>query len=94
MLGDSHDRFERAMLEFALRWHPYGGGSNRLIFDEFGLNPRQYFARLARILDSDRSITSAATRQRIRTICHDRLPPTAGARGLMDFPPSVRVDAP
>lgn len=79
MLGDTNDRFERAMLEFALRWHPYGGGSNRLIFEEFGLDPRQYFGRLARILDSDRSVAPAATRQSIRTICHHRLHSTAGA---------------
>lgn len=80
MLGDSHDRFERAVLEFALRWHPYGGGSNRLTFDEFGLNPRQYFARLAhpRLCPLHHIWGDSAA---YRTICHDRLPPTAGARG-------------
>ncbi|QSE89355.1 DUF3263 domain-containing protein [Rhodococcus pseudokoreensis] len=73
MLADTNDRFERQMLGFALRWHPYGGGSRRLIFEEFGLDAPTYFSRLARILDADRSVTSEKTRAAIRSVCAVRL---------------------
>ncbi|OUS92340.1 hypothetical protein CA951_29595 [Rhodococcus sp. NCIMB 12038] len=73
VLADTNDRFDRQMLEFALRWHPYGGGSSRLIFEEFGMDAPTYFSKLARILDADRSITSEKTRAAIRGVCAVRL---------------------
>nr|WP_192817898.1 DUF3263 domain-containing protein [Rhodococcus sp. JVH1] len=73
MLADTTDRFERLMLEFALRWHRFGGGSSRLPFEEFGMEAPAYFSRLARILESDRSITCGQTRAAIRNVCALRL---------------------
>jgi hypothetical protein len=45
------DEAER-MLDFARRWYPYGGGSAEDILVEFGIGERDYFQRLADVLDS------------------------------------------
>lgn len=38
------------MVDFALRWLPYGGGPAEDIIVGFGLSPREFFARLDSLL--------------------------------------------
>ena len=62
------------ILEFAYRWHRFGGGSAGDIFIEFGLTEQQYFGRLRRLLDRPHDGTTAVTALRaIRMICDYRL---------------------
>jgi hypothetical protein len=68
------DEAER-MVDFARRWYPYGGGSAEDILVEFGIGERDFFQRLADVLDSNQ-----AARQddenivaEIRQVCTRRL---------------------
>ncbi|KXF53468.1 hypothetical protein AXA44_08390 [Rhodococcus sp. SC4] len=42
---------EEAMVVFALRWAPYGGGDEHIL-PQFGLLPAVYYRRLQRLLTS------------------------------------------
>lgn len=39
------------IVDFARRWYPYGGGTAEDILVEFGIGEREYFRRLAEIID-------------------------------------------
>lgn len=40
------DTFERSMVDFAIRWCQFGGGSSQDIFEEFGLFEADFFRRV------------------------------------------------
>lgn len=61
------------MLQFALWWYPYGGGSAEDIFIKFGLSEKAYFQRLSHVLCSDRYSISPATRKDLHAVCERRL---------------------
>ncbi|MBA4026436.1 MAG: hypothetical protein C0482_29195 [Gordonia sp.] len=63
------------MLEFAVRWHPYGGGDAGDILVEFGLTDRDYFTRLSTLLTT-RSLAAGLdpdTLAALRATCRQRL---------------------
>ncbi|MGW6335726.1 DUF3263 domain-containing protein [Nocardia rhamnosiphila] len=41
----------REIIEFALVWRHWGGGSDSDIFVEFGIPPREYFRRLESLIE-------------------------------------------
>ncbi|OZE26827.1 DUF3263 domain-containing protein [Rhodococcus sp. 05-2254-6] len=43
---------DRAILDFALKWLPWGGGSDEDIMVGFGLSAVQFYSRLQAFLDS------------------------------------------
>lgn len=70
------------MLEFAVRWHPYGGGEAGDILVEFGLSGRDFFTRLSTLL-STRSLAAGLdpdTLAALRATCRRRLAHANGPR--------------
>lgn len=74
------------LVDFAVRWYPYGGGHAEDIFVHFGLTEQQYFHRLAAIMSTHPAATGLdpTTIAAITSVCTARLTPpsarTAGAR--------------
>lgn len=69
------------MLQFALRWYPYGGGSAEDIFVKFGLTEEVYFRRLSHALCSGGTAISPALREILHAVCDRRLQPVGAACG-------------
>ena len=66
--------YERAIIDFIRRWHRFGGGSARDIFEEFGLSEHEFFAKTIELLGSTgASGVSDETAMRIRKVCRWRL---------------------
>lgn len=66
---------QTSMLEFAVRWCPYGGGEPGDILVEFGLTDQDYFTRLSTLLTT-RSLATGldqATLAALRATCQHRL---------------------
>jgi hypothetical protein len=65
---------ERAIIDFIRRWHRFGGGSARDIFEEFGLSEHEFFTKTVELLGSTvASGVSEETANRIRKVCRWRL---------------------
>ena len=73
--GHQLDPVERAMLQFAYRWAPYGGGLPSEIFVEFGMPAQEYFDRVRKIVDREcaRGRIESNTGAVIRDVCDARL---------------------
>jgi hypothetical protein len=66
--------YERAIIDFIRRWHRFGGGSSRDIFEEFGLSEHEFFSKTIELLGSTgASGVSEETAIRIRKVCRWRL---------------------
>jgi len=66
--------YERAIIDFIRRWHRFGGGSARDIFEEFGLSEHEFFSKTIELLGSTgASGVSEETAIRIRKVCRWRL---------------------
>jgi len=66
--------YERAILDFIRRWHRFGGGSARDIFEEFGLSEHEFFSKTIELLGSTGAWgVSEETAIRIRKVCRWRL---------------------
>lgn len=63
---------DHEMLDFAIRWRPWNGGSAEDIFVAFGLTETQYFLRLVRFIENAPSLNDVM-RQELRDLCHRRL---------------------
>ena len=76
-VGNSSSRgfaYERAIIDFIRRWHRFGGGSARDIFEEFGLSEHEFFAKTIELLGSTGALgVSEETAIRIRKVCRWRL---------------------
>nr|WP_241962144.1 DUF3263 domain-containing protein [Rhodococcus opacus] len=60
-------KHEIAILNFAVRWAPFGGGDEH-IFPEFGIYPNVFYRRLRRLLDRDADL-SHGVRHRLDELC-------------------------
>ena len=68
------DRYDRAMIEFALQWQHFEGGDAGDIYETFGLPERHYFERLLGWMSGDGVPgVDADTRSRIAAVCRRRL---------------------
>src|SRR4029079_6408999 len=66
--------YERAIIDFIRRWHRFGGGSARDIFEEFVLSEHEFFSKTIELLGSTgASGVSEETAIRIRKVCRWRL---------------------
>ena len=66
----------KAMLSFAQRWEPYGGGGASDIWLNFGVTERMFFRRLAYLLTTPHGTSlDEATYRRLRRLCTRRLAP-------------------
>ena len=66
--------YERAIIDFIRRWHRFGGGSARDIFEEFGLSEHEFFTKTVELLGSTGAAgVSEETANRIRKVCRWRL---------------------
>lgn len=66
------DKHEAAMIDFACRWQPFGGGTSDDIFSTFGVPPRPYFTQLTALLSS--SVTpELAESQRVKLLRQAKL---------------------
>ena len=62
------------MLRFAIRWLPFGGGSDAEIFTEFGIPAAEFYRRLGVILKRRSTIElSLPDHRRLSNICITRL---------------------
>lgn len=67
-------REREAMLEFALRWAPFGGGDSEDIWVSFGVTEQVYFARLQIVLHGDPPAgLDTVLWERLRRVCARRL---------------------
>ena len=78
-----------AMLAFAHRWAPYGGGKATEIWVHFGVSERVYFLRLAHLLTTPPFADGIddLTRNRLRHLCEQRLTPADPG----DSPPTTQL---
>ncbi|WP_099383126.1 hypothetical protein [Williamsia muralis] len=63
------------IVDFAVRWHRYGGGGAEDIFVDFGLSESDYFIRLETLL-SARSLATGLDSKTIadmRDVCRQRI---------------------
>ncbi len=63
------------MLDFAVRWMPYGGGEAEDIMVTFGMSPETYFRRLEHVLTHPAQPTGldAPSVQALHRVCRHRL---------------------
>ncbi|MDL9935930.1 DUF3263 domain-containing protein [Gordonia sp. ABSL1-1] len=68
------DSRQREMLQFETEWYPLGGGSSRQIVEQFGVDDRDFFAEVGRLVDNDppEALTQAELR-RMREVIRRRL---------------------
>jgi hypothetical protein len=73
-LGNARLRLRAGHYHFIRRWHRFGGGSARDIFEEFGLGEHEFFTETIELLGSTgASGVSEETAIRIRKVCRWRL---------------------
>ncbi|RYF50314.1 MAG: DUF3263 domain-containing protein [Comamonadaceae bacterium] len=71
--GEERVNREDDIIDFALTWRHWGGGSDSDIFVEFGISSREYFQRLETLLEHGALASQPdQIRWQLRTICHDR----------------------
>ncbi|WP_245555552.1 hypothetical protein [Gordonia soli] len=74
-----HERFEwyqhrDAMIAFAVRWAPFGGGTVEDIWTEFGLPERVYFLRMRQVLSGPTPPgLDDVSWERLRRVCDERI---------------------
>lgn len=71
---------ENDLIDFALRWEPFGGG-DEFILPEFGIAPVVFYRRLLRILASTTTELTAPQRRRIAELCRSKLVRACAAKG-------------
>lgn len=86
---------DRAMLAFAAKWSPFGGGYEHIL-PEFGLTPAVFYRRLlAMVTTTPTDEVDFATRTFLRQFCVSKLSrSTRPARPAFDkpiAPPEVRL---
>lgn len=66
--------FERAdeMIDFAVTWRHWGGGSPEEIFVRFGISVHEYFARLELLLERGHCARQPQLRDELRQLCANR----------------------
>lgn len=63
------DAYDRAMLDFAKRWCPFGGGDDH-IFTEFGLSVPTFYRRVLALVESRRTTELGySTKRSLRKFC-------------------------
>lgn len=63
----------RAMLDFALRWSPYGGGRDEDILIEFGLIAPAFFERVLTMLATQPGVLEPRSERLVKSIALERL---------------------
>jgi hypothetical protein len=69
------DSYERELVEFAVRWCPYGGGDEHIL-PEFGISPGEFYRRVLTTLDTQptpESATALGQWVRLRKLCRNRI---------------------
>ncbi|MGX7729577.1 DUF3263 domain-containing protein [Rhodococcus sp. 2H158] len=64
---------ERAMVDFALRWSPFGDG-DEYILPQFGLTPTAFYRRVFALATTSTDEIDTATSSLLRDICTSKLP--------------------
>ncbi|QYB06757.1 hypothetical protein I1A62_20935 [Rhodococcus sp. USK10] len=64
---------ELAMLDFAVKWAPFGGGDEHIL-PEFGVYPAVFYRRLQRLL-TGHSTVNDSVRRRLDELCTVKLTP-------------------
>ena len=67
-------REELDMLDFAVKWAPFGGGDEHIL-PEFGILPTVFYRRLQRLLTRHTTINDSVKR-RLDELCTTKLTPT------------------
>lgn len=63
---------EGDLIQFALRWEPFGGG-DEFIFPEFGVAPLLFYRRLLRILESAAEDLTMSQNHRLTRLCDQKV---------------------
>lgn len=68
------DNKQRQMVDFETNWYPLGGGSSSEIVEQFGLDDRDFFSQVDRIVADEPpgSLTTAELR-RMQSVIRRRL---------------------
>lgn len=69
---------ELAMLDFAVKWAPFGGGDEHIL-PEFGVFPNVFYRRLQRLLRHHPTVNDSV-RLRLDELCAAKLEPAARTR--------------
>ena len=69
---------ELDMLDFAVKWAPFGGGDEHIL-PEFGVFPTVFYRRLQRLLTHHPTINDSVKR-RLDELCTTKLAPTRPGR--------------
>lgn len=71
---------QKRMLEFAIRWLPFGGGPRGEIFLEFGISERTYYDRLLTLVTHQSTVRTqgAAVVESLIELCTARLTGMSG----------------
>ncbi|EHI43330.1 hypothetical protein OPAG_06607 [Rhodococcus opacus PD630] len=76
---------ERAMVNFAVRWSPFGGGE-QYIFAEFGVSVPIFYRRVLKLVES-RATTylDSAVNESLRAYCQGKLSHYETSGGAVDI---------
>lgn len=69
----AESQVSRAMLDFALRWSPYGGGRDEDILVEFGITSHAFFERVLTMLATQPNGLESRKERLIKSVALDRL---------------------
>lgn len=61
------------MIDFARRWHYFGGGTREEIFVNFGVTPSIFYKRLTRVLHTSQHSLDTETRTNLLRLSEKRL---------------------
>jgi hypothetical protein len=75
--GDVVTREELEMLDFAVKWAPFGGGDEHIL-PEFGIFPAVFYRRLQRLLAH--TTVDDSVRRRLDELCTTKLAPARPGR--------------
>ncbi|MBD0862418.1 hypothetical protein IA539_14505 [Gordonia sp. zg691] len=68
------DSKQQQMVQFETNWYSLGGGSSRQIVEEFGLDDRDFFSEVSRLVATDPpTALTAAELRRMREVIRRRL---------------------
>ncbi|MFC9762143.1 hypothetical protein [Rhodococcus jostii] len=67
-------RDEHAMLNFAVKWAPFGGGDEHIL-PEFGVHPAVFYRRLQSLVTLHTGVNDSV-RRRLDELCRNKLDPS------------------
>lgn len=87
-------KISRAMLDFAQRWSPYGGGRDEDILIELSLSSSVFFERVLAMLATQPNALEPGREKLIKAVALKRLLPRLSATGHRRRNPNIAIAGP